>query len=737
MAASTRGASSALQVFMCLAGIWWYLYWILLPTHSGRAWLNKIASHTQWKFLGARGSVVFFQTLPVCIIALLTYIALELRKRSLRTQSGAVEKPKVNVWTLPILLQSPLGMLTLADVVFIFVNLFVVVFYFTKSTVDKVREIDEMIMTPGIPAKWKLKLEAVALRFGVAAVIPFALLWFPVSRGSPILRFTGVPFERAVKYHTWLGMLTIWLLAAHGLCFIVFFSFGLHEPKIILHWHGQGVAIVPGWIALAAGLMMFVTALERVRRKSFDIFFTVHHLYLVFLVFFVFHVAAFVHYYVAPVLLFFLDRFFRMVQSRRKVDVLSARILPSGAMELKFSKPSSLNYYPLSFLYVLFPSVSRFEWHPFSVASSPLDDTNQISIYIKPLGGYTKNLHSVLVNSNKSKEAGMLVCPFSFKLALEGPYGDESSFYLKYRSLVLVAGGIGITPFLAILRDILHRHRLKEQDVPCNIQLIYCVRNPKEMCILDTLNLHELCPNYADSLNIVFHPFVTSQIKPQNYNADGQVEISSSSYEDFSYINMNEPVIEVLGKPVSEAEPMSVIHATGQSRWVATTVFSTMIGFFILWGIFNVTVIDENYPNYGKALLFLACVFLAVVVFGGGVMFLWSMSIKSLYHKRHNKVISKGSLPSSPAIEMTANSQATDSDTQGASPWLGNVTLGRRPDWKDMFEQIAKQYAGQNVGVLVSGGSKMAADVARECKQHSLSRNSNVVLHYHSVSFEL
>lgn len=87
--------------------------------------------------------------------------------------------------------------------------------------------------------------------------------------------------------------------------------------------------------------MMFVTALERVRRKSFDIFFTVHHLYLVFLVFFVFHVAAFVHYYVAPVLLFFLDRFFRMVQSRRKVDVLSARILPSGAMELKFSKPSS------------------------------------------------------------------------------------------------------------------------------------------------------------------------------------------------------------------------------------------------------------------------------------------------------------------------------------------------------------------------------------------------------------
>ncbi|BBM97679.1 ferric-chelate reductase [Marchantia polymorpha subsp. ruderalis] len=734
MAASTRGASLALQVFLYLTCTWWYLFWILLPTHSGKAWLNTITSHTKWKFLGARGSVIFFQTLPICIIALLTYIVLELRKRSLRTQSGASEKPKVNVWTLPILLKSPLGMLTLADVVFIFVNLFVVVFYFTKSMVDK-REIDEMIMFPGIPPKWALKLEAAAKHFGISAVIPFSLLWFPVSRGSPILRLTGVPFERAAKYHIWLGTLTLWLLAMHGTSYIVFFSFGLHQPKILLHWYPHDVAVLPGWIALGAGLLMFVTALERVRRKSFDIFFIVHHLYLVFLVFFVFHVAV-VHFYVAPVLLFFLDRFFRMVQSRRKVDVLSARILPSGAMELKFAKPSSLNYYSLSFLYVLFPSVSRFEWHPFSVASSPMDDTNQISIYIKPLGGYTKNLHSVLLNSNKSKEAGTLVCPFSFKLALEGPYGDESSFYLKYKSLVLVAGGIGITPFLAILRDILHRHRRKQQDVPCNIQLIYCVRNPKEMSILDTLNLHELCPNYADSLNIVFHPFVTSKIKPQNYDADGRVEINSASYEDFSYVHMNEPVIEVLGKPVSEAEPMSVVHATGQSRWVASTVFATMIGFFVLWGIFSVTVMDDSFPNYGIALLFLACVFLAVVVFGGGVMFLWSMSIKSLY-KRHNKVILKASLPSSPAIEMTANAQATGSDTQGASPWLGNITLGRRPDWKDMFEQIAKQYAGQNVGVLVSGGSKMAEDVARECKQHSLAKNSNVVLHFHSVSFEL
>lgn len=54
-----------------------------------------------------------------------------------------------------------------------------------------------------------------------------------------------------------------------------------------------------------------------------------------------------------------------------------------------------------------------------------------------------------------------------------------------------------------------------------------------------------------------------------------------------------------------------------------------------------------------------------------------------------------------------------------------------------LFGDMAKQYEGKNVGVLVSGASKMQADVAAECKHHSNLNNSNVAFHYHSVSFEL
>lgn len=94
-------------------------------------------------------------------------------------------------------------------------------------------------------------------------------------------------------------------------------------------------------VALSAGVIMMLTAIEWVRRKFFDLFFVSHQLYLVFLIFFGFHVVNRVLYVIVPVLIFFLDRFMRAVQSRKAVDVLSAKVYSSGIIELKFAKPAS------------------------------------------------------------------------------------------------------------------------------------------------------------------------------------------------------------------------------------------------------------------------------------------------------------------------------------------------------------------------------------------------------------
>jgi len=99
------------------------------------------------------------------------------------------------------------------------------------------------------------------------------------------------------------------------------------------------VSNLAGIISMLAGIVMWVTSLGPVRERFFDVFYITHHMYIAVFAFAVWHVGEFSSFYfLAGVLLFFIDRFVRMVQSQSPVSILSARVLPSGVVELKFPK---------------------------------------------------------------------------------------------------------------------------------------------------------------------------------------------------------------------------------------------------------------------------------------------------------------------------------------------------------------------------------------------------------------
>lgn len=43
------------------------------------------------------------------------------------------------------------------------------------------------------------------------------------------------------------------------------------------------------------------------------------------------------------------------------------------------------------------------------------------------------------------------------KIYIDGPYGAASQDYVKYDIVVLIGLGIGATPFISILKDVLHK----------------------------------------------------------------------------------------------------------------------------------------------------------------------------------------------------------------------------------------------------------------------------------------
>ncbi|RHY81248.1 hypothetical protein DYB35_001405 [Aphanomyces astaci] len=99
----------------------------------------------------------------------------------------------------------------------------------------------------------------------------------------------------------------------------------------------------------------------------------------------------------------------------------------------------------LPFLVLLFvPELSTFEWHPFTISSAPEDEL--LTLHIRVAGDWTSALH------NRLKQQGI---PLP-SVAIDGPVGAPSMEYANYSTVVLIGGGIGVTPFASILKHLLH-----------------------------------------------------------------------------------------------------------------------------------------------------------------------------------------------------------------------------------------------------------------------------------------
>lgn len=71
----------------------------------------------------------------------------------------------------------------------------------------------------------------------------------------------------------------------------------------------------------------------------FELFFFTHYLYIIFLVFYIFHLGITFAYTILPgFYLFAIDRYLRFLQSQQSVRLVSAQVLPYETLELNFSK---------------------------------------------------------------------------------------------------------------------------------------------------------------------------------------------------------------------------------------------------------------------------------------------------------------------------------------------------------------------------------------------------------------
>ncbi|PWA82413.1 ferric reduction oxidase 7 [Artemisia annua] len=687
-----------LKFAMWLIFISWASFLFFAPLDSVNNVYSKVVNATNGTLFGLTGSIFLIYSGPVLVIAFLAIIYLRICGQE-EIQEKVKKTASFRLWTFPVIVDGPFGVVTAAELIGILLFGVYIIWAVIAYTIKNISLLPLFEITD-IRTRNLLLLELTGLRFGFIGLVCMAFLFLPVARGSILLRLIDIPFEHATRYHVWLGHLTMMLFTLHGLFYVIAWAIQGRLIEELTAWKSIGIANLPGVISLLAGLLMWVTSLPPVRRINFELFFYTHQLYVVFVVFLAMHVGDFVFTIVAAgIFLFMLDRFLRFFQSRKTVDILSAKCLPSGTVELVISKPEGLRYNALGWVFIQIRELSWLQWHPFSVSSSPLDGKHHLAVLIKVLGDWTEKLRG-RISSVPGETDGLLQPNVTLKASVEGPYGHESPYHLTYENLILVAGGIGISPFIAILSDILQHIRDSKPCLPRNVLIVWAVKNSDELPLLHSLDLNSLCPYFSNTLNLEIQTYVTRESEPPLEDGKIPKNVSSSVYHGPS------------------GGGMSSLVGTGNIMWSGAYLVVSTVGLIVLVAMLDVFYINPyNITHWWyKGLLFTICMAASVILFGGFVIALWHLwDIKT-----------RKSSEDENSISSLQHEDSNGFKNPSQEDHVNILKYGERPNFKELFGSMAERWGNVDIGVMVCGPTALQTSVASECRSKNFGRMSGM-----------
>lgn len=159
-----------------------------------------------------------------------------------------------------------------------------------------------------------------------------------------------------------------------------------------------------------------------------------------------------------------------MWQNRTKAEVIKVQPLTGSVTAVSIVLPGkrSFGYSPGQFAYLAFELRNFREPHPFTISSAPTQ-AGGLEFMIKSSGDWTENVPYLKVGD---------------KVTIRGPYGLFTHLAVdSERELIFIAGGIGITPILSMLRYMVCTG--SEQLVT----LIWCNSYPDDMFLATELDI--------------------------------------------------------------------------------------------------------------------------------------------------------------------------------------------------------------------------------------------------------
>ena len=409
---------------------------------------------------------------------------------------------------------------------------------------------------------------------GHIAIVLFGFLLFPVTKTVSLARVMGggSSFERVIPFHVLFGVLLLLGSTVHFAG--MYLEFGTTElgraalftwkphspsagaPQPPAHYTNQLVAGFISWL-----FIVLLSLPAFCRNFFYNVFRISHFLFApVALVFACLHVpvAAFV---LIPGLVFYfadlVSRGMFYAGSNKILSASTSRDYTAARLDIQVSDKFMRSVKPGQYVFLSTSFVGSPILKPFSVAHTSLGQLGipSISLYIKNQGRFTAQLVSAIAEEKWKDQTATLL----------GTYGTLSVDPAKRTNIIMISGGIGVTPMLSMLQALVRT--AKDGNPPCaQLAWIWVVREA-DLVVLFAEALNDLLTQNNATCNVYVRIYLTKEANggalPSTlavHIRTGRPDLNSILFHHGTPENANETAVYTCG-PGSLTQEVSTLSA--------------------------------------------------------------------------------------------------------------------------------------------------------------------------------
>jgi predicted ferric reductase len=572
--------------------------------------------------------------------------------------------------------------------------------------------------------------------FAMVALVAFSYFLIPVARHSAILKLLNWTPVAAVRLHIWSGRIIIvgvlmhgtmhmyrWVgIAGENLLSMILppapcWTFGDTEFRPTCNDSDSDCSCydhfrnLTGVLAAVGLVVIAITAVGYVRRNHYRVFYMAHVMAAPLVI-----IMSILHWkrsvlYMAPSLLYYVASSIPvMMESAVKmkkdggVQVVSVQKITSSdgrpCVSLTVAASDATSLQSGQYIKLSAPEISSV-YHPFTV--NRVNGTlGHLRIIFRVTGPFTSKLANQLVDGTKPP-----------LLEMDGFHGTTKRVdqVLKHDVVVMVAGGIGITPYLSLLQEV---HSISHSR-----------QESKEIV------LHWICRN-AVLVKYVkahyFHHLVTKSFKSNfrmrlivHKTSRGQSNVTGSGNLGHQMSTESEMSQNYIGEPFSQSR-----FSSGKNGIIGNlTPFVTFsaIGWVGLWAVWYVYeyAIHEN-EIVGRAWACLAIVTVAVFVASIATLVLYM--VDKPRSRRHNPTLIEDSEEDNIEIEMGSEGNGITKETLGDERSDDEAAVSYeekigRPTIRELLKSLD---GAQHPGLFLCGPKSLMQALRAESQEKCVTR---------------